>query len=391
MHIDLTPEQRALRTELRQYFSRLMTPERRKELRYSDAGGQAYRQVVRQLGRDGWLGIGWPTEYGGQGASPLEQYLFFDEAQRAAVPIPMVTLNTVGPTIMGFGREDQRQAFLPAILAGEMHIAIGYTEPGAGTDLASLRTKAVRDGDEYLINGNKIFTTGGHDADFVWLAARTDPEAPKHKGISILLVDTSLPGFTVTPIHTVGGGRTNATYYQDMRVPTSALVGQENQGWKMITTQLNHERVALAPVGNIEGSLDAVVAWARTQRSGDGRRLIDHQSVNMALARVKAKAEALKLFNWRVAWGLEGGALNPADASAMKVFGTELRIEAYRALMDVVGSTAYLADGAPNDELEGELERAYRQAPVGTFGGGVNEVQREIVAMAGLGMPRAPR
>ncbi|MHB1486834.1 MAG: acyl-CoA dehydrogenase family protein [Acidimicrobiales bacterium] len=391
MHIDLTPEQRALRTELRQYFSRLMTPERRQELRYSDAGGQAYRQVVRQLGRDGWLGIGWPTEYGGQGASPLEQYLFFDEAQRAAVPIPMVTLNTIGPTIMGFGREDQRRRFLPAILAGEMHIAIGYTEPGAGTDLASLRTKAVRDGDEYLINGNKVFTTGGHDSDFVWLAARTDPEAPKHKGISILLVDTSLPGFKVTPIHTLGGGRTNATYYEDMRVPTSALVGRENEGWKMITTQLNHERVALAPVGNIEASLDAVVAWARTQRSGDGRRLIDHQSVNMALARVKAKAEALKLFNWRVAWGLEDGALNPADASAMKVFGTELRIEACRALMDVVGSAAYLADGAPNDVLAGELERTYRQAPVGTFGGGVNEVQREIVAMAGLGMPRAPR
>ncbi|MGH9307510.1 MAG: acyl-CoA dehydrogenase family protein [Acidimicrobiales bacterium] len=391
MHIDLTESQLALRTELRRYFAELMSPQRKEALRYADAGGSAYRDVVRQMGQDGWLGIGWPTEYGGQGASPMEQYLFFDEAQRAGVPVPLVTLNTVGPTIMKFGSDTQRSQFLPAILAGEMHIAIGYTEPEAGTDLASLRTRAVRDGDEYVVNGNKVFTTGGHDADYVWLAARTNPDAPKHKGISILLVDTSLPGFKATPINTVGGSRTNATYYQDMRVPLSALVGVENEGWKMITTQLNHERVALAPVGHINGMVDTVADWARTHRSSDGRRIIEHQSVALALARVKARAEALKLFNWRVAWGLEGGELNPADASAMKVFGTELRIEAYRVLMDVVGSTSYLCEGSADQALAGELERAYRQAPVGTFGGGVNEVQREIVAMAGLGMPRAPR
>ena len=178
MHIDLTSEQRALQSELRRYFASLMTPERRAELTGGEAGGEAYRDLVRQLGKDGWLGVGWPTSYGGQGRTPMEQYLFYDEANRAGVPLPLVTLNTVGPTLMQFGSEEQKQAFLPKILAGELHFAIGYSEPGAGTDLASLRTRAVRDGDEYVINGQKTFTTGGHDAVWIWLACRTDPDAP---------------------------------------------------------------------------------------------------------------------------------------------------------------------------------------------------------------------
>lgn len=356
-----------------------------------EAGGAAYRDVVRQMGTDGWLGVGWPKEYGGQGRTPLEQLIFYDEAQRAAVPMPLVTLNTVGPTLMRFGSEEQKASFLPRILAGELHFAIGYTEPGAGTDLASLRTRAVRDGDEYVVNGQKVFTTGGHDADWIWLACRTDPDAPKHKGISILLLDTSLPGFKHTPIHLLGGGFTNVTYYEDVRVPVSALVGNENEGWKMITTQLNHERVALAPAGQTDRHLHSVLRWAQETRLADGRRVVDQEWVRISLARVRAKVDALKLTNWRVAVALTDGDLNPADASAMKVFGTELRVESLRTLMDVVGSAAYLADGSKGAALHGELEQAYRHAPVGTFGGGVNEVQREIVALAGLGMPRAPR
>ncbi|HSS09822.1 MAG TPA: acyl-CoA dehydrogenase family protein, partial [Acidimicrobiales bacterium] len=314
-----------------------------------------------------------------------------DEANRAGAPIPLVTLNTVGPTLMRFGSEDQKAYFLPRILAGELHFAIGYTEPGAGTDLANLRTRAVRDGDEYIVNGNKVFTTGGHDADWIWLACRTDHDAPKHKGISILLVDTRSAGFRHTPIHLLGGGHTNATYYEDVRVPVSCLVGVENEGWKMITTQLNHERVALAPAGRITGPLDAVRRWAAATKLADGGRVIDREWVQVALARVYAKADALKLHNWRVAAALESGQLNPGDASAMKVFGTELQIEACRTLLEVVGEAGALRAGSPGAVLRGELEQAYRRAPVGTFGGGVNEVQREIVAMAALGLPRAPR
>jgi alkylation response protein AidB-like acyl-CoA dehydrogenase len=391
VHIDLTPEQRALQRELRDYFERLMTPERRARLTGGEAGGPAYRDVVRQMGRDGWLGVGWPAEYGGQGRTPLEQYLFYDEANRAGVPLPLVTLNTVGPTLMRYGDADQKARFLPRILAGELHFAIGYSEPGAGTDLASLRTRAVRDGDEFVINGQKTFTTGAHDADWIWLACRTDPDAPKHQGISILLVPTDTPGFKHTPIWVLGGGHTNATFYEDVRVPARNLVGTENEGWKLITRQLNHERVALGPAGRLTRHLDSVRRWAQDTRLADGRRVVDQEWVQVTLARVHAVAEALKLANWRVACDLAAGALNPANASSMKVLGTEEQTRCLRQLMDVVGPAGYLVDGAPGAVLRGQLEQAYRQAPVGTFGGGVNEVQREIIQVAGLGLPRAPR
>jgi alkylation response protein AidB-like acyl-CoA dehydrogenase len=391
MHIDLTDEQRALQQELRAYFAALMTPERRAALTGGEAGGEGYREIVRQMGRDGWLGVGWPEEYGGQGRTALEQYIFFDEANRAGVPMPLVTLNTVGPTLRMFGSEEQKREILPKILAGEMHFAIGYTEPGSGTDLASLRTRAVRDGDEYVINGQKVFTTGGHDADYIWLACRTDPDAPKHKGISIILVPTDVPGFKHTPIWTLGGGHTNATYYEDVRVPVANLVGEENAGWKLITRQLNHERVALGPAGRIDRPLQEVLSWAKETSRADGRRVIDDQWVRTSLARVHAIAEALKLNNWRVAAALDEGALNPAHASAMKVLGTEQLWRCLRLLMEVVGSAGYLPDGSPGALLHGHLEEAYRHAPVGTFGGGVNEVQREIIGMTGLGLPRAPR
>jgi 3-oxocholest-4-en-26-oyl-CoA dehydrogenase alpha subunit len=382
VHIELTPEQRALRDELRAYFSQLVSslPPADEEVM-----GAAYRATISQLGRDGWLGVGWPKEYGGQGRGPLEQLIFLDEASKAGVPIPMVTLNTVGPTIAQHGTDEQKRRFLPGILAGRIHFAIGYTEPGAGTDLASLRTRAVRDGDEYVVNGQKVFTTGGHDADFIWLACRTDADAPKHRGISILIVDTTSPGFSWTPIHTLAGGHTNATYYQDVRVPVSMRVGPEHGGWKLITTQLNFERVALGPSGSIFKNLAAVTAWAKETGAAE------HEWVRLNLARVRAKADVAELFNWRVAWLQESGTLNPADASAMKVYGTELRVESLRLLMEVVGPAATLQRGSAGAALQASLEQDYRAAVTGTFGGGVNEIQREIIAAAGLGMPRVPR
>lgn len=391
MFIDLTEDQRSLQAELRGYFASLMTEERRTALEKEQAGGRTFRALVKQLGTDGWLGVGWPVEHGGQGRGPVEQLIFFDEANRADVPLPMVTLNTVGPTIAQFGSEEQKRRFLPGILAGDIHFAIGYTEPGAGTDLASLRTRAVRDGEQYVVNGQKVFTTGAHDADFIWLACRTDPDAPKHKGISILIVDTSTEGFSWTPIYTLGSGHhTNATYYSDVVVPASMRVGPENEGWRLITTQLNFERVALGPAGRIAKAYMPVLQWARSTKAPDGTRVIDHEWVRLNLARVRAKLEAAELFNWRVASLQEAGLPSPADASAMKVYGTEFTIEALRLLMEVVGAPVVLRDGA-GTELGGSLDRQYKAALVGTFGGGVNEVQREIVAAAGLGLPRVPR
>ena len=390
MFLDLSREQKALQQELREYFADLVKAKSAQDLDEEEMG-EGWKATIRQMGADGWLGVGWPKEYGGQGRGAIEQLIFLEEAGRAGAPIPLVTLNTVGPTLAQFGTDEQKQKFLPGILAGEIHFAIGYTEPGAGTDLASLRTSAVRDGDEYFVNGQKVFTSGAHVADFVWLACRTDPAAPKHKGISILIVDTDQPGFKWTPINTLSLGFTSATYYEDVRVPASMLVGEENAGWKLITTQLNFERVALGPSGRIFRSLDAVAQWAKETRFTDGTRVIDLDWVRTNLARVRAKAEVAELLNWRVAWEQEQGRLNPADASAMKVYGTELRQETARLLLEVIGAAGYLREGSPGAVLEGMLERDFRGSVVGTFGGGVNEVQREIIVTAGLGMPRPPR
>ena len=393
MHLDFTPEQDALRRQIRGYYRDLFTPELRAALdaEWHECGGPVYRHVVGRMGADGWLGIGWPKEYGGQGRSALEQFIFWDETYRARAPLHVIAVNTIGPTIMQFGTEAQKKALLPGILAGKLFFGVGYTEPNAGTDLASLETRAVRDGDHYVIDGQKVFTTHAQDADYIWLAARTDPDAPKHKGISIILVPTSSPGFSVTPIHTLGGERTNVTYYEGVRVPVENRVGPEHQGWRLITSQLNHERITLAAPGLADRLLDEVWAWAAKAPAPDGGRMIDQGWVQLLLARVYAKLEALKVLNWRSAWSITAGQPNMAEASAVKVMGTEFFVECYRALLEVVGAAGLVPAGEPGTLFGGLLEHAYRSATTLTFGGGVNEVQRDIIAMAGLGLPRAQR
>ena len=385
MRLALTDDQLALQAELRAYFGALVD-----EIEGKDSDESTYTRYVRRMGQDGWLGIGWPTEFGGQGRSVADQTIFVEESHWAGVPLPLLTLNSVGPTLMALGTDEQKHRILPRILQGDMHFAIGYTEPNAGTDLASLQTRAVRDGDEYVVNGQKLFTSAIEHADYVWLAVRTDPAAKKHKGLSVLLVPTDTPGFSWTPLRTMAGEYTSATFYEDLRVPAENLVGEENEGWKLITNQLNHERVAICPASGILRSIHDVREWAIAATLPDGRRVIDDQWVQTTLARTHARAEVLRLMNWKVAWASTVG-LNPADASATKVFGTELSLEIYRALMEIVGPRAYLEDGSTGAELAGKLERNYRAQTIFTFGGGTNEVQRDIIAMVGLGMPRAPR
>jgi 3-oxocholest-4-en-26-oyl-CoA dehydrogenase alpha subunit len=392
MHIGFTAEQEQLRQRLRDYFAELMTPELRTALAGSSGeygDGDAYKQVVRQLGRDGWLAIGWPAEYGGQDRSVLDQLIFTDEAAIAGIPVPFLTINTVGPTIMRFGTPEQKQRFLPAIAAGELHFSIGYSEPGAGTDLASLRTRAVRDGDSYVISGQKMWTSLIQYADYVWLACRTDPDAVRHKGLSIIMVPTDAEGFSWTPVSTLAGVTTSATYYSDVRVPVGNLVGEENKGWPLITNQLNHERVALTSAAPVQSALAAVTDWARSAKLADGRRVIDQDWVQLNLARVHAKAEFLKLLNWRIA--AAAGSPGPAAASATKVYGTELSIEACRLLLEVLGPSAEVRAGSPGAVLAGRIERMQRSALILTFGGGTNEVQRDIISAAALGLPLSRR
>jgi alkylation response protein AidB-like acyl-CoA dehydrogenase len=385
VYLEFTEEQLALQRQLRQYFADLVAA-----VEGSPSGEATYLRYIRQMGHDGWLGLGWPEEYGGMARGPIDQMVFVEESHWAGVPLPLLTLNSVGPTIMTLGTEEQKQRLLPGILRGEVHFSIGYTEPSAGTDLASLKTRAVRDGDEYVINGQKTFTSAIQYADYVWLAARTDPDVPKHKGLSVFIVPIDTPGFHWTPLPTIAGDITSSTFYEDVRVPAANLVGEENQGWKLITNQLNHERVAICPASGLLRSLTDVRRWAQAQRLSDGRLLMDHEWVQINLARAHAKIDVLKLFNWKVAWASDKG-LNPADASATKVYGTELALEVYRLLLEVVGQAGYLVEGSPGAVLRGRLENQARGQTIFTFGGGTNEIQRDIVAMIGLGMPRAPR
>jgi alkylation response protein AidB-like acyl-CoA dehydrogenase len=388
---ELSDEQRALRIRLRDYYRALFTPELRAALdaEWHEVGGPVFREVVGRMGADGWLGIGWPVEYGGQGRTAMEQLIFWDETYRARAPLPVISVNTVGPTLMRYGSAEQKAALLPEILRGRLFFAIGYTEPGAGTDLASLKTQARRDGDEYVIQGQKVFTTHAHDADYVWLAARTDPDAPKHKGISILLVPTSSRGFSVTPTYTLGGERTNTTFFDEVRVPVASRVGPENGGWQLITAQLNHERITLAAPGLADRLLDEVWRWARVTAGPDGRPIASQPWVELALARVYAKLEALKLLNWRSAWSMTAGVPRMAEASALKVMGTEFFTECYRLLLEVTGAAGLIPEGERGALFGGLLEQAYRGATTLTFGGGVNEVQRDLIAWSGLELPRS--
>jgi alkylation response protein AidB-like acyl-CoA dehydrogenase len=390
VHLELTDAQRQLRAELRDYFTGLVSPAERRTM-LTERHGPVYRGVVRRMGRDGWLGVGWPVEHGGRGFGEVEQQIFVNEAARADVPLPSVTLQTVGPTLQEYGTPEQRERFLPAILAGEVHFAIGYTEPEAGTDLAALRTTAVRSsaGADYLVNGQKIFTTGGHDADFVWLAARTDPSAPVHRGISILIVDTRDPGYSWTPIITCDGAHhVNATYYADVRVPESMRVGEENAGWRLITTQLNHERVMLGPAGRVAVLLDRVRGWVAARSTPDGVPLLQLPDVRRVLARGDAAQRVNELLNWQVA--STPGAVDVADASATKVFGSEVLQWLGRDLIEVVGRHGDPAD-PDTAELVEWLDVQVKRNLVMTFGGGVNEIQREFIASFGLKLPRVPR
>ncbi|MFI7527269.1 MULTISPECIES: acyl-CoA dehydrogenase family protein [Nocardia] len=387
MFIDLTAEQRRLREELRSYFADLISPAEAAAMAV-DRHGDTYREVVRRMGRDGWLGVGWPKEFGGQGFGPMEQQIFFNEAVRADVPLPLVTLLTVGPTLQKYGTDAQKKKFLPGILSGDIHFAIGYSEPSAGTDLAALRTTAVRDGDgDWIVNGQKIFTTGAHEADYVWLACRTGSVESRHRGITILIVDTKDPGYSWTPIITCDGAHhTNATYFDDVRVSAEMLVGEENRGWRLITTQLNHERVSLGPSGKIEQLYDRLRDWSAQHG------LLGEPEVRRALGRVRTMVRLNELLNWQVAAADTTAAQNEviADASATKIFSTESLQEAGRIVEEIIGRYGDPAESG-TAELLGWLDRRTKQNLVVTFGGGVNEIMRELVATAGLDLPRVPR
>jgi alkylation response protein AidB-like acyl-CoA dehydrogenase len=391
MKIALDKDQLALRDEIRGYMGVLMTGALAEELagEHSEGGGPEYRKALAQMGEDGWIVRSWPKEYGGKDAGPVEQYIFCDEVIRAGFPYPFLTTDGVGPVLARVATDEIRETIVADILKGQCIVAIGYSEPSAGTDLASLKTRAERRGDKWLINGQKIWTSFGHVADYVWLAARTDPAAKKkHQGLSMFLVPTSSPGFSYTPISTLGV-RTNATYYENIELDDKWQVGGLNQGWKMITSQLNRERLSLVNHGPSELLFERVAIWAAETDAPEGGKVIDRPWVRSNLARVKAGIEALRLVCWKLAWSMGHDELGMDQASAAKVYGSEFFVEVWRLLLEIVGQQGTLASGSDGQLLQGELEHRYRTGSVLTFGGGTNEVQRDIIAAAGLWMPRS--
>ncbi len=391
MDIQLSPGQTKLRAQVRAYMSELMTPalvEEGKIPEYSEGGGPEHRKQFAKMGADGWIGVSWPEEWGGKNWTTMEQYIFTEEVIRAGFQYPFLTTEAIAPVLMEHGNARVRDEVVGGIRKGEVAIAIGYSEPSAGTDLASLKTRAERDGDDWVINGQKIWTSLANFADYVWVAARTDPdESKKHKGLTMFLVPTDTPGFSCTPIWTLGV-RTNATYYQDVRIPDSYRVGEVNGGWKLITGQLNRERLSLVTHGMVAGLYDEVLQWAAcTER--DGSLIIDRPWVRSNLARAHVGLEALKMICWKQAWAISAGTLEMADASVAKVYGTEFFIELYRLLLEVLGEAGTIAADSPGALIKGKLEHRYRTGSILTFGGGTNEVQRDIIAMAGLWMPRS--
>lgn len=392
MRIEYTPEQDALREEVRAYMSERMSPElieEKKNPDYFEGGGPEFRKQFARMGADGWISRSWPKELGGRGASAIEQYIFTDEVMRSTFPYPFLTTEAIGPVLAEHANEDIRDQVVQGILRGEVVIAIGYSEPSAGTDLASLRTRAVKDGDDWLINGQKIWTSLANFADYVWLAARTDPdESKKHKGLTMFLVPTDWEGFSCNPIWTLGT-RTNATFYENVRLPDKYRVGDVNKGWRLITGQLNRERLSLVNHGMVEALFDETARWAAGTPDRDGRPLIEQGWVQHNLARARTGLEALRLICLKQVWAIEQDSLEMAEASVAKVYGTEFFVELYRLLLEVMGQAGALQEDSVGAILKGKLEHRYRVGSILTFGGGTNEVQRDIISAAGLWMPRS--
>jgi len=389
MDFALTPDQETFGKEFREYLKTAMTAELAAEMaEQQEYGGPVSREFFRRLGADGWLGVGWPKEFGGQGRSPMEQYIFYEIAAYEEAPLPMLALNTVGPTIMKYGSDELKSLVLPRILRGEIEICIGYSEPDAGTDLAALKTTAVRDGDDYIINGQKSFTSCAHFADYIWLAARTDPDAKKHRGISLFLVDIDTPGFEITPVYTVGGVRTNSTFYDNLRVPKSRLVGEENKAWKYMTAQLDLERIALCPYSPLMRRIEESVEWAKKTRM-DGMPVIEQPGVKNRFCEMIADVEVLKLLNYQVAVQLTKGLPVYAEASTVKAYGSDLYQRVNNEIMEIMGPYGQLELGSKCAPLGGAMCNYFRRDLVLIFGGGAIEVQKNIIAMAGLMMPRS--
>jgi alkylation response protein AidB-like acyl-CoA dehydrogenase len=353
----------------------------------NEGRGPLVREFHKKLAKQRWWGIGWPKEFGGLGKTAVEQYIFIEEMERAGAPGMQLSITSVAPTIARVGTRAQQLHWLPRIMRGEVDFALGYSEPEAGTDLASLETRAVLDGDHWVITGQKMWNTGAHMATHNWLAVRTETAAPKHRGISLLIVPMKAPGITVQPLWTWPGLRTNAVFFDNVRVPADHLIGERGQGFYYAMMALDFERIQIGSVGMLRRFYDLLKAFVRQARR-DGRPLGTIPWVRRRMAELATDIEVGRMLGLVNAWLIDQGVVPTKESSMVKVFASELSARLASVGMDILGLAGQLAADDPTAPLHGRLQWLYKTAPLLRFGGGTNEVQRLIIAQRGLGLPR---
>ena len=379
----------AFREEVREFLRENFRPEMVE--RAHDTGTSHNWEFHRALGAQGWIAASWPEEYGGQGRDPMEMTAMRDELRLAGVPTDGLGQTImIARTIRAVGTDEQKQQFIPPALTGEIIFALGYTEPDSGSDVAAAKTRAVRDGDEWVIDGQKMFTTLAHEATYVFLLTRTDPELPKHKGLTMFLVPLDAPGVEIHPVHTMGGERTNATFYTGVRVPDAYRVGEVNGGWDVMTVALTFERGGFA-LTEADRVWELTVDWATRTRRADGTRVIDDPLVRERLATMRIDNQVARLLAYRCSYVAASGGLPGVEGSMHKLWYAEAMTADASELVDMLGAEGVLAHGEADAPVDGWIEHLYRHAAVTTIYGGTSEVQRGIIAERGLGLPRSRR
>jgi alkylation response protein AidB-like acyl-CoA dehydrogenase len=386
MDFRFSEEEEAFREEVRRFIREHYTAEVRAQCDRSFQVGPAARDFVRKLGERGWLSDWWPVEFGGRGKDPIFLFILGDELGRAGAPGVDATIGQIAPVLMRHGSPAQQAFFLPQIARGELQFCLGYSEPEAGSDLANLQLRAVRDGDDYILNGQKRFTTGAHAADWCWLAARSNPDVPKHRGISIFLVDMKSPGISHRPLWCLGGERTNEVYYDNVRVPADLRVGEEGRGWYTVAEALDFERSYQRPAGPILGAFDALLRWARAAER-DGRPVRRDPRVRHAVARLAIETEIAHLHTYRAVAAGRKGLVPTIEASMNKLWGSALLQRIGHTGVDLMGLYGQLRDGSPYVEADGALEELIEGSVVRTITAGANEIQKNIIAKRALGLP----
>jgi alkylation response protein AidB-like acyl-CoA dehydrogenase len=345
-------------------------------------------ELQRRLARDGWLGAGWPREYGGTDNSPQLATAIYQEMARRGFHLDgWGSTRLVCQTLLRVGTEDQKQRYVRGMIDGAVLIALGYTEPDSGSDAAAAKCRSVRDGEEWVIDGQKMFTSTAQLSTHVFMLTRSDFDVPKHEGLTMFMVGLDAPGVEIQPMYTVGGQRTNATFYSDVRVPDADRVGDVGEGWSVMKVALGFEHGARRPPTS-PTLLEGVASWARETTRPDGSRVFDDQSVQERLARIAIDEEIAKLLSLRVAWIVEHAGMPGAEGSMAKLFGAEARQRQHATLQEIVGPEAVLQHFSGDAPLDGAVDSAFRYGIVDTIYGGSSEIMREIVAQRHLGLPR---